>query len=88
MSLHGFMYTYVLIFLLATMGPTRSFIKNVDSPFVYAESVLGAALIAVSHCHGPWPVPAYLVLVHFLWKLSLWVSEKSEKLPVCPPHQI
>ncbi|KAB8077243.1 hypothetical protein BDV29DRAFT_188860 [Aspergillus leporis] len=49
-----------------------SFIKNVDSPFVYAESVLGAALIAVSHCHGPWPVPAYLVLVHFLWKLSLW----------------
>ncbi|PYI36399.1 hypothetical protein BP00DRAFT_483569 [Aspergillus indologenus CBS 114.80] len=78
MPLHGFVYTRALIFLLGTIGPTRSFIKNVNSPFVYAQSVLGAALISVSHCRGLWPVPTYLVLVHRLGKLSLRVQEKYQ----------
>ncbi|RAL06458.1 uncharacterized protein BO97DRAFT_325581, partial [Aspergillus homomorphus CBS 101889] len=78
MPLHGFVYTRALIFLLGTMGPTRSFVKNVNSPFVYAQSVLGAALISVSHCRGLWPVPTYLVLVHGLGKLSLRVQEKYQ----------
>jgi hypothetical protein len=51
MPLHRFMYTCALIFILGTMGPLRDFIKNVNSPFMYAESVLGAALISVSHCY-------------------------------------
>ncbi|KAL5042410.1 hypothetical protein BDW71DRAFT_200620 [Aspergillus fruticulosus] len=71
MPLHGFVYTCALIFLLGTMGPSRDFIKNVNSLFVYAESVLGAALISVGHCQGSWPVPAYLILMHLLGKISL-----------------
>ncbi|KAE8372670.1 hypothetical protein BDV26DRAFT_285760 [Aspergillus bertholletiae] len=78
MPLHGFVYTRALIFLLGTMGPTRSFVQNVNSPFVYAESVLGAALISVSHCHGSWPVLVYLTLMHLLGKISLWISEDHE----------
>ncbi|KAE8410320.1 hypothetical protein BDV36DRAFT_289689 [Aspergillus pseudocaelatus] len=78
MPLHGFVYTRALIFLLGTMGPTRSFTTNVNSQFVYAESVFGAALISIGHCHGSWPVPVYLLLVHFLGKLSLWVEEIHE----------
>ncbi|KAE8405932.1 hypothetical protein BDV37DRAFT_270391 [Aspergillus pseudonomiae] len=49
--LHRFVYTHTLIFLLGTMGPTRSFTTNVNSQFVYAESVFGAALISIGHCH-------------------------------------
>ncbi|KAI3017322.1 hypothetical protein CBS147347_10318 [Aspergillus niger] len=78
MPLHGFVYTRALIFLLGTMGPTRSFVKNVNAPYVYAESVLGAALISVGHCHGSWSVPTYLVLVHAIGKLSLRIREKYE----------
>lgn len=78
MPLHGFVYTRALIFLLGTMGPTRSFTTNVNSQFVYAESVFGAALISIGHCHGSWPVPVYLLLIHFLGKISLWVEEIHE----------
>ncbi|KAL2824968.1 hypothetical protein BJY01DRAFT_241630 [Aspergillus pseudoustus] len=86
MPLHGFVYTRALIFLLGTMGPSRDFIKNVNSPFVYAESVLGAALISVGHCHGSWPVPAYLTLMHLLGKISLWAGEQSEYYRYNTPH--
>ncbi|KAL2783980.1 hypothetical protein BJX66DRAFT_330280 [Aspergillus keveii] len=78
MPLHGFVYTRALIFLLGTMGPSRDFIKNVNSPFVYAESVLGAALISVGHCQGSWPVPTYLILMNLLGKISLWAGEQHE----------
>jgi hypothetical protein len=58
------------------MGLSRDFIKNVNSPFMYAKSVLGAALISVGHCYGSWPVPAYLTLMHLLGKISLWAGEQ------------
>jgi hypothetical protein len=76
MPLYGFMYTHALIFILGIMGPLRDFIKNINSPFVYAESVLGAALISVSHCHGSWPIPVYLMLMHLVGKISLWVGKQ------------
>jgi hypothetical protein len=78
MPLHGFVYTRALIFILGTMGPSRDFVKNVNSPFVYAESVLGAALISVGHCHGSWPIPVYLMLMHLVGKISLWVGEQHD----------
>jgi hypothetical protein len=76
--LHGFVYTRALIFILGIMGPLRDFIKNINSPFVYAESVLGAALISVSHCYRSWPIPVYLILMHLLRKISLWVGERHD----------
>lgn len=78
MPLHGFVYTRALIFILGTMGPSRDFVKNVNSPFVYAESVLGAALISVGHCHGSWPIPVYLIFMHLIGKISLWVGEQHD----------
>ncbi|KAE8335186.1 hypothetical protein BDV24DRAFT_156234 [Aspergillus arachidicola] len=80
MLLHGFVYTRVLIFLLGTMGPTRSFIKNVNSPFIYAQSALGAALISVGHCHGSWPMLSYLILMHSLGKNKLMGPLNTYKL--------
>jgi hypothetical protein len=78
MPLHGFVYTCVLIFILGTMGPLRDFVKNVNFLFVYTESVLGAALISVSHYYGLWTIPVYLMLMHLLGKISLWVGERHD----------
>ncbi|OJJ95815.1 hypothetical protein ASPACDRAFT_35706, partial [Aspergillus aculeatus ATCC 16872] len=71
MPVHAFLYTRVLIFLIGTMGPTISFLKNVNSRFVYSESILGGALIAVSHYSKPEAVATYLLIIHVLGKVSL-----------------
>jgi MFS-type transporter involved in bile tolerance (Atg22 family) len=76
MPLHGFVYMCVLILILGTIGPLRDFVKNINSLFVYAESVLGATLISVSHCYRLWPIPVYLMLMHLVRKISLWVGKQ------------
>lgn len=71
MPLYGFMYTHALIFILGTIGPSRDFIKNINSLFIYTKSVLEAALISVSHCYRSWPILVYLILIYLLGKISL-----------------
>ena len=78
MPLHGFVYTRALIFILGTLGPTTSFLVNVNSPFVYAEAVFGAALISVSHCSKSWAVMEYMSVVFIIGKLSLWTAVESQ----------
>ncbi|KAE8357102.1 hypothetical protein BDV27DRAFT_96927 [Aspergillus caelatus] len=89
MPLHSFLYTRIIIFLFGTMGPSLSFSKNVNSPFVYAEAVFGGALIAIGHCTKLSAIVAYLLLVHAVGKVSTfagwraWV-ESTKKPPQDP----
>lgn len=78
MPIHSFVYTRVLIFLMGTMGPTPSFQKNVNSRFVYSESILGGALIAVSHSTKPEAIAVYASIMHMVGKLSLWARRKHD----------
>ncbi|GES64685.1 hypothetical protein ATEIFO6365_0009017400 [Aspergillus terreus] len=78
MPIHSFVYTRVLIFLMGTMGPTPSFKKNVNSRFVYSESILGGALIAVSHSTKPEAIAVYASIMHMVGKVSLWARRKHD----------
>lgn len=85
MPINAFLYTRVLIFILATMGPTLSFHKNVNSRFIYSESIFGGAVIAIGHCSLPEAVPLYLILVHVLGKIGLWARRKQD---ICRAHNL
>ncbi|PLB48641.1 hypothetical protein P170DRAFT_474994 [Aspergillus steynii IBT 23096] len=78
MPIHAFIYTRVMFFLMGTMGPTLSFQKNVNSPFIYSEAILGGALIAVSHSSKPEAIGIYLSIVHVLGKIGLWTRRQRD----------
>ncbi|KAF9894906.1 hypothetical protein FE257_004528 [Aspergillus nanangensis] len=78
MPINAFVYTRVLIFLMATMGPTLSFHKNANSRFVYADAIFGGAVMAVGHCSKPEAVPIYLVIMHVLGKTGLWTRKQQD----------
>ncbi|QMW27828.1 hypothetical protein G4B84_003117 [Aspergillus flavus NRRL3357] len=75
--LHSFIYTRIIIFLFGTMGPSLSFSKNVNSPFVYAEAVFGGALIAIGHCTRPSAIIVYLLLVHAVGRVSTFAGWRA-----------
>jgi hypothetical protein len=59
--------------ILGTMGPTKSFVRNVDSKHVYGHAVLGAALLSVGHCSGGIVTAfSYILMVQLNGKLSLY----------------
>ncbi|KAF7596066.1 hypothetical protein BBP40_003328 [Aspergillus hancockii] len=73
MPIHGFVYTRALLAILGTMGPTTSFVENVNSKDVYAHAVFGAALLSVGHCSGGVnTIFGYVLLVHAVGKLNLY----------------
>jgi hypothetical protein len=80
MPIHGFAYTRALLGLLGTMGPTTSFIENVNSKDVYAHAVFGAALLSIGHCSGGvTTISYYVLLVHAVGKLSLYARLRYDK---------
>ncbi|KAI9929517.1 hypothetical protein ASPWEDRAFT_184012 [Aspergillus wentii DTO 134E9] len=72
MPLHAFIYMRAFLFLFSTMGPTRDFIKNMNSRFVYALGITGSGAMAFGHCSSSWAGVAYFILVHLVGKFSLW----------------
>jgi hypothetical protein len=72
MPIHGFAYTRASDYP-GTMGPTTSFVRNVDSKHVYGHAVLGAALLSVGHWSGGIVTAfSYILMVQFNGKLRLY----------------
>ncbi|KKK13112.1 hypothetical protein ARAM_006752 [Aspergillus rambellii] len=76
MPIHAFVYARAIIFILGTMGPSKSFLRNVNSRFVYTQAIFGGALIAIGHCSRPEAICVYVVIMHTLGKIGVWTSTK------------
>ncbi|PTU16983.1 hypothetical protein P175DRAFT_0447294 [Aspergillus ochraceoroseus IBT 24754] len=82
MPIHAFVYARAIIFILGTMGPSKSFLRNVNSRFVYTQAIFGGALIAIGHCSRPEAICVYVVIMHTLGKIGVWTSTKKQGLRI------
>ncbi|KAJ5335643.1 uncharacterized protein N7506_005703 [Penicillium brevicompactum] len=86
MPIHGFVYTRSLLFLFGLIEKSASPKDNRSAQVSYAEAVICAGCISVSHCGHPWAVCLYLGVFTLCGGLGQWTSgrpcfQKSEAGP-------
>lgn len=81
MPIHGFVYTRSLLFLFGLIGKSSPPKDNRSVQVSYAEAVICAGCISVSHCSHPWAVCLYLGVFTLCGGLGQWTSARYAIYP-------
>lgn len=75
MPMHGFVYTRALLSIFGIIQQSSPHKDNISVRISYAEAVICAGCISVSHCSKPWAVSLYLGVFVVIGVLDQWTSE-------------
>jgi hypothetical protein len=77
MPIHGFAYSRSMSFLLGIMGPSASFVNNLNSKWTYALAAHSAFVLAISHSKNPYAVFIATMSMVATAKVGTWTRDQT-----------